>query len=1062
MASATVAHGRRQEDHHYHNHLHVESIPVVDFRLLSQPELLSLSLCFSSPSPFNTETELFTPKIDRSFFKESAGSRKQTFYRLRFAASRSHLPHQHSSPFSKPFSCRPLHLNPEPLDEESSDIISVLKSLFNIDDLLTANPNENEPYDDKDLVPAQIDYSKGNSVLHDIPVDIVSSSTGKRKRGRPRRDEKDKSLIESERLTETENAGTISSFSEGKRRGRPRRKETQSRVIGNEEKIVESEIEKVALGNVDAILGIEENLRRRTEGMGTEAELLEFMGSLEGEWASKSQKKRIIDADNFGNVLLKGWKLMLFVKRRAGHFGLACSRYISPNGQHFVSFKEVSSYLLSFGGLKDSSMETSSHTDSGIGLNVKPVSGNLPSTCVSSGHEKRAPLLRMGSPREIQRAETIKCHKCSMTFNQQDDFICHLVSSHQRPSKSSGHGTSTSEEVIMKNGKYECQFCHELFEERNCYSSHLAIHGIQSFNSPGNNEEMRPGFPCSEANGNSLVKTYICSLLSYGELDKVDRNQKTLADKDWDKQNKFCMKTDHKGEFVDAAATAADLNVCLGSEKVLSTPDKNRISRSSDKTVVRFAVNSLEEEKREMASNTSSLAPNAKRNMFSDENIEDRHFTSFTKGMKTDWRDKVTGNDKKAGCVNSHTGRGNVTINAEQENFTEGCSRSLSRNKKRGNLLNDVKGASVTMNSAQKRGSGCGLTSSKDDQLCVMNKNLIPVSTGALDDPESVVINQSRNNDSTIGFQSNLQIKKPSQDREHPSLTVHGREPIFPSDKYAFKVSNQTLQVTELYEAQKSSGLIQGMDSRNCGLDANTLASIKHDTTKSHPFVPSSYDKTFTCTLERKKDKESESSVHQQYVYLQNSNYETSRNKFSFVTMEEPKHKVESSMIGNAHARIGTFPLTGIRQESCSLLFSGNGKKFACKNNVRGISSGAVHEPKQNKGAVEDLFCQSGSEQTHVANNLNMAYSGAAHSGSRLQYFGSARNNEIMAGYNNHGRPTEDSMTGITWKSDEGNVLLSALADTSSQLLQSPGYYPTFDLMPHKVQAWHCILTSII
>ena len=43
-----------------------------------------------------------------------------------------------------------------------------------------------------------------------------------------------------------------------------------------------------------------------------------------------------------------------------------------------------------------------------------------------------------------------------MTFNQQDDFICHMLSSHQGTAKSSGHGASTNEEVITKNGKYEC------------------------------------------------------------------------------------------------------------------------------------------------------------------------------------------------------------------------------------------------------------------------------------------------------------------------------------------------------------------------------------------------------------------------------------------------------------------------------------------------------------------------------------------------------------------------------------------------------------------------------
>ncbi|XP_017981195.1 PREDICTED: uncharacterized protein LOC18592144 isoform X1 [Theobroma cacao] len=1079
MASATV-------DHRHHHQLHLESIPVVDLRLISQPELLSLSLCSSSPSPSNADTELFTPKIDRSVFNESAGSRKQTFSRLRLAAPRNHLPHpHHSSPSSKPFTSLSQRLNPVnpgPLDEESSNILSLLKSLFNIDDSLTSNTNEDEPDDDKDLVPVQIEYENGkdngNSLLQNIPVGIVSCSGSKRKRGRPRKDQKDNLLIESEnlvieehqetaafdRVSESVNAGGISSCSERKRkRGRPRKEESQNRVIVSEEKKVESEIERVALGNVEAILGIEEELRRRTEAIGTEAELLEFMGGLEGEWASKSQKKRIVDAAGFGNVLPQGWKLMLFVKKRAGHVWLACSRYISPNGQQFVSCKEVSSCLLSAGELKDSSQSTSSLTGRGIGSGVKPTSENFPIICTSSEHERQAPLLRMGSPWEVQRAETIKCHKCTMTFNQQDDFICHLLSSHQGTVKSSGHGTSTNEEVIIKNGKYECQFCYELFEERSCYSSHLGVHmknntkkvegsvgvltmqnSVQPFNS-ASNSEIRPGFPCSGANENALVETYT-DKHSY-ECNFLFR-EKTLADKTCDKQNKFCIITNNKGEVTDTAAV--ELNVCLGSEKVFFTAESSGMSQSSDKVDVRLALHSMEEKKREMASNFSLLAPNAEGNMFSDENLEYRHFASFLKGMEPDCEEKVVGDDPKANCANTCTRPDSVTIDAEQQNCSESCLLTLSSNEQRGNLVDYVKGASVTIDSAREVGSGCGLTSSKDDKSCVINNNLFLAFTGTLDDPESIVVSESGNNDSTIGFQTNHRVKKSSQDSESALLTLHGREQIFPSDNNAFKVSSRRVEVSEFDEIQKSSGLIQA-GSHDSGLDMNILASVRQAKTRDFLFGPSSYKKTFTSTVEEcKQVKGSESSLHEQSANQQNSSKETSMNKVSFITIEEPKHKVESSLIGNAHARLGAFALTGTGQESSSPLSSENWEKFAGKNNVPCIGSGTFHEPKQNKGAFEDLFCLSGSEQTQVANNLSMIHAGTAHDRSRLQDFENARNNEIMIGFGNHARRTESSMTGLTWKSDEGSVLLSGLADTSSQLLQSSGYYSTFDVMSHK------------
>ncbi|GMI64875.1 hypothetical protein HRI_000156800 [Hibiscus trionum] len=1061
----------------HRNYLHLESIPVVDLRLLSQPELLSLSLCSSSPSPSNAETELFTPKIDRSVFNESAGSRKQTFFRLRFAAPRSHLHHQHSSPSSEPFPPPPLNLNPESLDEESSNALSLLKSLFKIDDSVTANPEIDEPYDDKDLLPVQIEYPDANSSLPNIPVDIVSSSVGKRKRGRPRKDGKDNLLIENERLpveeyketetldkpNETPNAGNNSSCTGGKRkRGRPRRDESQGRMIGNEQKKFESEIEREALGNVEKILGIEEELRRRTEGIVTEAQLSEFMGGLEGEWASKKQKKRIVDAAGFGNVLPQGWKLKLFVKRRGNHFWLACSRYISPNGQQFVSCKEVSSYLFSFGGLKDSSLETSNVADRSIDFGVKPSSGNLPITNRSSEPEKQAPLQRMGSPREVQRAEIIKCHKCTMTFSLQDDFICHLLSSHKGSAMSSGHGTSTNEEVKNKNGKYECHFCHELFEERNCYSSHLAIHIennvkkvegfvgeqniIQPLNSAGNNE-IGPGFRCSESNENPLVQTFTDNnhdgnLLSRDEQDKVNRNEK--AEKNCDKQGKFYSATDNKGDVNDTAA-AADLNVCLGSENILYTADKEGISQPSRKIDAGFAL-PVEKKKREFASSTSFLAPNAKGNIFTDMNIEDRHFPSFLKGMEADLKDKATRDDRKAGCSDTS----NVRVDAKQENYGEGYSLIPSGNKQGVNLVDHLKGASVTIDSSHERRSGCGLTSSKDDQTCVINNNLILVS-GTLNGPGSIVINESANIDPAVCFQSHPPMKKPSHEKSETVLrTSHGRDQNFPSANNAFKVFSRTVETSELEEAQNSRGLIQGVNRHDSGVGANILTSVKHEKTKDRQFGPSSYKKASISTPEYKQDKGSESILYPQYANQQNSNYENSMNKASFFTIEEPKHKGVSSFAGSAYARSGTFALTGTVQESCSPHFSGNRGKIAGKNNVPDISSGAVHEPKQNKGAFGNFFGLSSSQQTHVANNLNMVHAGTAHNGSRLQDFENARNNEIMIGYSNHARPIEDSMTGLTWKSNEGNVLLSGLADTSSQLLPSSGYYPTFDWMSHK------------
>ncbi|KAF5461889.1 hypothetical protein F2P56_017950 [Juglans regia] len=116
-----------------------------------------------------------------------------------------------------------------------------------------------------------------------------------------------------------------------------------------------------ALGNVEDPYG--EELKRRKEGLQTEADFLGFLNGLRGEWWRKSRKKRIVMASDFGHALPNGWKLMLSIKKRTGRVWLHCRRYISPNGRQFVSCKDVSSYFFSSFGLQHGSQLRSGHPD---------------------------------------------------------------------------------------------------------------------------------------------------------------------------------------------------------------------------------------------------------------------------------------------------------------------------------------------------------------------------------------------------------------------------------------------------------------------------------------------------------------------------------------------------------------------------------------------------------------------------------------------------------------------------------------------------------------------------
>ncbi|KAI7757414.1 hypothetical protein M8C21_016050 [Ambrosia artemisiifolia] len=104
-------------------------------------------------------------------------------------------------------------------------------------------------------------------------------------------------------------------------------------------------VDVVGLGGLEDPYGAE--IRRRTSGMTTEDELLGFLRGLNGHWGSRRRKRRVVEACEFGDVLPKGWKLSLCIKKKEGRVWLFCRRYLSPSGRQFESCKEISTYLIS-------------------------------------------------------------------------------------------------------------------------------------------------------------------------------------------------------------------------------------------------------------------------------------------------------------------------------------------------------------------------------------------------------------------------------------------------------------------------------------------------------------------------------------------------------------------------------------------------------------------------------------------------------------------------------------------------------------------------------------------
>ncbi|XP_015870469.3 uncharacterized protein LOC107407675 isoform X1 [Ziziphus jujuba] len=803
MASTTTVLDPTADDHHS---LQLDSLPLIDLNLLSQSELYSLSLCSSSSSSHahrRCDDDVLIPKIDRSVFNESAGSRKQTYSRLRlaprnsqFASSSSARSAASSSPSFTRQTTTIAAL--EPLDQENVQIIGLLKQLF-----------ASKTHDD--LVPVRVEYNDDSSVLHQpfnnnvvhsIPIDVVvfdNTSQKKRKRGRPRKDanlavENFYSNGSSTREVPVELASSNAVFYDSpkeivdgggpakRKRGRPRKDEkravegsiTAGRVeVVKEEGLVDvnrngGAVDLVSLGNMEDPFGKE--LRKRTEVLETEAELLGFLGGLEGEWVTK--KKKIVQASQFGDALPRDWKIMLSVERREGRVYLFCRRYISPNGQQFLSCKEVSSYLLAYVGFQDASQSKPGHGDSDSQIVSKTGSeydanfqfqndkdaieliscSPVLITSVSTDEEKQATLSKTRNPEEVQNFDLLKCHICMMTFNEKNGLLHHL-SSHEGTANRCNRHFSVYEGVIVKDEKYECQFCHKIFDEWIQYNGHIGVHvksnevleGLsnkQKSSDPVLNVDSLTSLKMQESIGTEKEKTLnseasfklssgfadselkedadtrACTdgenhgLVSYSHNEVALNSSKDEKDKKYcEIQDKVCNMTNHNLGKLDEAV---EVSVCGSSNWVAALASNNENENNCEFSNKANAVNCISNE-----ISGGLLASVDKEDKCSKKDIEHGQITSRVEDNVDEF--------ENYNSISGDSGPEDVYSNVKRQSIYQGFSSIPSGNEQSCGSVKDGNGNpnSILLKSVQVRGSEIDIcSSSSDKQTCVVGNNV--------------------------------------------------------------------------------------------------------------------------------------------------------------------------------------------------------------------------------------------------------------------------------------------------------------------------------------------------
>ncbi|KAL8521125.1 hypothetical protein ACS0TY_011607 [Phlomoides rotata] len=435
--------------------IRAEDLRHIDISLLSQSELQALSSCSDSAFDVRRSEDVVSPQLDRSLFNESAGSRRQTYSRFHHR-SHSRLPHLH------PPSLKP-HDNPGPSsDPVSHSIVHFLKHFL--------NGNHNPPPPSPLLQPAPQEQPKS---VTDPPGEVGFLG-----------------LQENLEIKRKRVGGN------GKKLNKPKLLENGAGIelqqVNSKGEMVDfTELEKKG----DDLYS--EELKRRTVGLETEEGVLEFLRGLEGQWCSRRKKRKYVDAALFGDALPIGWKLLLGLRRRDYRVSVYCRRFISPTAQQFLSCKEASWFLKSHFGNNDADQQRDPKTCSIQQAYVLPSETLQQDACPadkmddavhdivaqptlprisSNSHENDDCLMELENLPEVQVRDIFECFKCKLTFDEKDVYLKHLFSVHQKTTKRYKLGTLVGEGVIMKDGKYECQFCDKVFQERHCYNGHVASH----------------------------------------------------------------------------------------------------------------------------------------------------------------------------------------------------------------------------------------------------------------------------------------------------------------------------------------------------------------------------------------------------------------------------------------------------------------------------------------------------------------------------------------------------------------------------------------------------------
>ncbi|CAJ1974102.1 unnamed protein product [Sphenostylis stenocarpa] len=642
----------------------IDSLPLVDLRLLSQPELYTLSLSGATHRHRLRNDDFVIPKIDRSNFNESAGSRKQTYSKLRLNKRKQNFAVPGSSSLHIP-----LHI-PEPVDLENSQIIYLLQQLFGVEPLRNAPRRDRGDVADLQLVPVPVDFKQPpqeSATFQNLPIDVVDSSQRKRKRGRPRKNENSVSLFEEE-----------------------------TRKVRGEGRTVAAVNEREFVMDVDGLDNdpFGEELKRRTEGLETERQLLEYLETLNGEWASQRKKRRIVPASDLGDLLPVGWKIIITLLRRAGRASVVCRRYVRLNTSH-VTKHCMTAVSHGFGCETGTTVSTPR-------CNVTFCHGVLLlcSALVPSGHqfesckEASAYLLSVSGVQD----------KGHLKFSYTDDGALQLSSSMNMASESSVGHVPTSDTKTDANTSYLSlagASIHSSHEKQPPISSSIGSENFNGdlalgcklgdgtsgdFRGPDHLTEDKQLLEANKNDGNSVqrcshMEDRVCNLCSeklVGAIESTDAACNLYIP--------LVFSTPFSNNSIDNGQISEDINAatCIkGGINNFSIEDRNtgfvqtfhneNEQAHVDSSGLGLSMK-LEENTQKVSFQSSILAPNSEGEIFAGKNLEDRYPISSQVNMDIRDGEAINSDQQPSICSTDQAEIKDVSTDVKLQSRYEGCS----------------------------------------------------------------------------------------------------------------------------------------------------------------------------------------------------------------------------------------------------------------------------------------------------------------------------------------------------------------------------------------------------